>query len=366
MAGWGVRPRPRPLKGRAEMTGNAIRIGILGASGYTGAELLRLLLRHPAAEIRLLTAERQAGKDIAEVFPQLAGQGLPRLVKIEEADFSALDMIFCALPHGTTQEVIAALPSDLKVVDLSADFRLADPATYAQWYGREHQAPDLQKEAVYGLTELAREAVTKARLVANPGCYPTPCQLALVPLIEAGAIETDQIIIDAKSGVTGAGRAPKEASLYAEVGEGIHAYALAGHRHAPEIEQGLTAAAGRPVTVNFTPHLMPMNRGILETIYVELANGGDAEDLRKILSERYAEEPFVTLLPEGVAPATRHVRGTNLCQLGVFADRRPGHAVLVGVEDNLVKGASGQAVQNMNLMTGQPETAGLDQLALFP
>ena len=237
------------------MTGNTIRIGILGASGYTGAELLRLLLRHPAAEIRLLTAERQAGKDIAEVFPQFAGpqltgpqltgQGLPRLVKIGEADFSALDMVFCALPHGTTQEVVAALPAGLKVVDLSADFRLADTATYAQWYGRAHQAPELQKQAVYGLSELAREAVRTARLVANPGCYPTPCQLALVPLIEAGAIDTGQIVIDAKSGVTGAGRAPKESSLYAEVGEGIHAYALAGHRHAPEIEQGLSAAAGR-------------------------------------------------------------------------------------------------------------------------
>ena len=348
------------------MTANAIRIGILGASGYTGAELLRLLLRHPAAEIRLLTAERQAGKDIAEVFPHLGGRGLPRLVKIGEADFSALDMVFCALPHGTTQEVIAALPADLKVVDLSADFRLADPAVYAEWYGREHQAPELQTQAVYGLTELAREAVAKARLVANPGCYPTPCQLALVPLIEAGAIEADEIVIDAKSGVTGAGRAPKESSLYAEVGEGIHAYALAGHRHAPEIEQGLTAAAGRPVTVNFTPHLMPMNRGILETIYVKLANGSGADGLREILARRYNGEPFVRVLPEGVAPATRQVRGTNDCLLAVFPDRRPGHAVLVGVEDNLVKGASGQAVQNMNLMTDQPETAGLDQLALFP
>ena len=348
------------------MTGNAIRIGILGASGYTGAELLRLLLRHPAAEIRLLTADRQAGKDIAEVFPQLAAQGLPRLVKIEEADFAALDVIFCALPHGTTQEVIAALPQHLKVVDLSADFRLADPATYAEWYGRAHQAPELQKEAVYGLTELARDAVRKARLVANPGCYPTPCQLALTPLLEAGAVEADEIVIDAKSGVSGAGRGLKEGSLYAEVGEGIHAYALAGHRHAPEIEQGLSVAAGRPVTVNFTPHLMPMNRGILETIYVKLANGSGADGLRELLTKRYEGEPFVQILPAGVAPATRHVRGSNNCQLAVFPDRRPGHAVLIGVEDNLVKGASGQAVQNMNLMTGQPETAGLDQLAMFP
>ncbi len=348
------------------MTGNAIRIGILGASGYTGAELLRLLLRHPAAEIRLLTAERQAGKDIAEVFPQLAGQGLPRLVKIEEADFSALDMVFCALPHGTTQEVIAALPSDLKVVDLSADFRLADPATYAQWYGREHQAPELQLEAVYGLTELARTAVAKARLVANPGCYPTPCQLALVPLIEAGAIETDQIVIDAKSGVTGAGRAPKEASLYAEVGEGIHAYALAGHRHAPEIEQELSAVSGQPILVNFTPHLMPMNRGELLTTYVRLAEGASVEALRAALAARYEAEPFVRVVPQGTVPATRHVRGSNFCLLGVFADRIPGRAILISTLDNLVKGSSGQAIQNMNVMFGLEETQGLEQQPLFP
>jgi N-acetyl-gamma-glutamyl-phosphate reductase len=346
--------------------GNKLRIGILGASGYTGAELLRLLAGHPGAEIRLLTADRQAGKPLAEIFPHLGALDLPVPVKIEEADWSKTDLVFCCLPHGTTQEVIAALPKGLKVVDLSADFRLADIESYAQWYGHAHRAPELQKEAVYGLTELARPAVARARLVANPGCYPTSAQLPLVPLLEAGAISAEDIIIDAKSGVTGAGRDAKQANLFAEVAEGIHAYGIANHRHAPEIEQGLAGAAGRPVTVNFTPHLMPMSRGILSSIYVRLAKGADADGLRSTLAKRYAGEAFVRVLPAGQSPATRHVRGSNHCLIGVFADRVPGRAILVSVIDNLVKGASGQAIQNMNLMAGWTETAGLAQQPLFP
>ncbi|MEA2782033.1 MAG: N-acetyl-gamma-glutamyl-phosphate reductase [Rhodospirillaceae bacterium] len=345
---------------------NKLRIGILGASGYTGAELLRLLARHPGIEIGLLTADRQAGKPPAEIFPHLGGLDLPDLVKIADADWSAIDLVFCCLPHGTTQEVIAALPAHLKVIDLSADFRLADPTLYAKWYGHEHQAPALQKEAVYGLTELARAAVAKARLVANPGCYPTSAQLPLMPLLTAGQISVEDIIIDAKSGVTGAGRDAKQQNLYAEVTEGVHAYGIANHRHAPEIEQGLSQAAGSPVTVNFTPHLMPMSRGILSTIYVKLANGATADALRKTLAERYAGEPFLRVLPAGQAPATRHVRGSNHCLIGVFADRVPGRAILVSAIDNLVKGASGQAVQNMNLMAGWPETTALEQQPLFP
>jgi N-acetyl-gamma-glutamyl-phosphate reductase len=345
---------------------NRLRIGILGASGYTGAELVRLLARHPAAEIRLLTADRQAGRPLAEVFPHLGALRLPELVKIEAADWDGLDLVFCALPHGTTQTVIAALPRHLKVVDLSADFRLADLPTYAEWYGHAHQAPALQSEAVYGLTELKRAQVAPARLVANPGCYPTAAQLPLVPLVEAGAIDPDDIIIDAKSGVSGAGRDAKQGSLYGEVSEGMHAYGVASHRHAPEIEQGLSEAAGRPIIVNFTPHLAPMSRGILATIYVRLAKGGSAGDLRRILGERYAGEPFVRLLAEGQSPATRHVRGANHCLIGVFADRVPGRAIVLSAIDNLVKGASGQAVQNMNLMAGLPETAGLEQQPLFP
>ena len=349
------------------MSGNGkIRIGILGASGYTGAELLRLLVRHPQAEIRLLTGERSAGKPIAQVFPHLDGYGLPDLVGLEEAKTDGIDLIFCALPHGTTQKVIAALPRDMKVIDLSADFRLADTGSYAEWYGHAHQAPELQREAIYAITEFVRPALGNARLVANPGCYPTSAQLPLVPLLEKGAIAAGDIIIDAKSGVSGAGRAAKEASLYAEVAEGIQAYGVAGHRHAPEIEQGLSGAAGKPVVVNFTAHLMPMNRGILSSCYVKLNNGAEPGDLRKILTERFQGEPFVRVVSEGVSPSTRHVRGSNLCLIGIFPDRVKGRAILLSVLDNLVKGASGQAIQNMNVMLGLEETAGLGQLAMFP
>jgi N-acetyl-gamma-glutamyl-phosphate reductase len=348
------------------MTTQTINAAILGASGYTGAELVRLLARHPHVAIRLLTAGRRAGSTMADVFPHLGGLDLPRLVAIEDAVYDDIDMVFCALPHGTTQEVIAGLPARLKIVDLSGDFRLANVETYAEWYGHEHRAPALQAEAVYGLTEFARDAVAKARLVANPGCYPTSAQLPLIPLIEAGLIEAGDIIVDAKSGVSGAGRGAKEANLFAEVSEGIHAYGVATHRHAPEIEQGLSRAADRGVLVNFTPHLMPMSRGILATGYVHLANGADADALRAHLSARFSDEPFVRVLSEGGIPATRHVRGSNHCLIGVFADRLAGRAIVISVIDNLVKGASGQAVQNMNLMAGFPETAGLEQEPLFP
>ncbi len=345
---------------------NRVRIALLGASGYTGAELVRLLAGHAYAELALLTADRHAGQSLAQVFPHLGGLELPTLSRIEDADWSDIDMVFCALPHGTTQEVIAGLPGHLKVVDLSADFRLKDPAVYEQWYGRPHGAPELQKEAVYGLTELAREAIRGARLVANPGCYTTTAQLPLCPLLEAGAIEAEDIIIDAKSGVSGAGRAASQANLYAELSEGVHAYKIGGHRHLPELEQGLAEAAGRPVTVSFTPHILPMNRGILATIYVRRAGGAGIGDLRRVLARAYADEPFVRLLDEGAVPATRHVRGSNLCHMAVFEDRLPGRAILLAVTDNLVKGASGQAVQNMNVMLGIPETSGLEQQPMFP
>ncbi len=345
-------------------TGNTARVGVLGASGYTGGELLRLLARHDGFSVGLLTAERRAGQSLGAVFPHLDCAGFPDLIKIEDAAWDSLDAVFCCLPHGTTQEVVDALPEHLKVVDLSADFRLSDPEVYAEWYGRAHGAVALQAEAVYGLTELARDEVRGARLVANPGCYPTSAQLPLAPLLEDGLIESDDIIIDAKSGVSGAGREAKQASLFAEVGEGVNAYGIAAHRHAPEIEQGLSAAAGAPVRVNFTPHLMPMNRGILATIYVRCRAGADA--LRGALSARYADEPFVRVLPAGTAPATRHVRGSNHCLIGVFDDRIEGRAILISAIDNLVKGASGQAIQNMNLMHALPETTGLEQAPLFP
>ncbi len=348
------------------MTNKTIRIAVIGASGYTGAELVRLLIHHPGADIVAMTADRKAGQAMVNVFPHLGAVRLPDLVSLDKVDWGVVDLAFCGLPHGTTQEVVAHIPPHVKVVDLSADFRLYDLETYAEWYGGEHKAPALQADAVYGLTELAREQVKTARLVANPGCYPTATQLPLVPLIEAGLIEPDDIIIDAKSGVTGAGRAPKEGTLFAEVSSGVHAYGVASHRHAPEIEQGLAQAAGRPVVVNFTPHLMPMNRGILASIYVKTAHGADAARLRNALQARFAYDPFVHVLEEGISPQTRHVRGSNHCLIGAFDDRVPGRAIVLSVIDNLVKGASGQAIQNMNLMCGFPETQGLEQEPLFP
>jgi N-acetyl-gamma-glutamyl-phosphate reductase len=252
------------------------------------------------------------------------------------------------------------------VVDLSADFRLADTAAYARWYGHEHLAPELQKEAVYGLVEVHRRAIRNARLVANPGCYTTCAQLPLVPLLKARAIEPGEIVIDAKSGMTGAGRAAKEAMLFSEVSEGFHAYGVGHHRHMAELDQEFSLAAGREVIVTFTPHLVPMNRGILSTIYVRGRRGRTPQDLHAILLKAYAKEPFVHVLPFGEMPQTRHVRGSNLTFMGVAADRIAGRAILCSALDNLTKGASGQAVQNMNLMLGFPETMGLEQVALFP
>jgi N-acetyl-gamma-glutamyl-phosphate reductase len=347
-----------------------MRIGVLGASGYTGAELVRLLLRHPLVEIVLLTADRRAGAEMRHVFPQFAPYPLPRLVAIEGIDWKAvaLDLAFCALPHGTTQKVIQGLLATApatRVVDLSADFRLSDPAAYARWYGHEHHAPRLQGEAVYGLVELNRDEVKKARLIANPGCYTTCAQLPLIPLLRARAIDPDEIVIDAKSGMTGAGRAVREEMLFSEVAEGIHAYGVGHHRHMAELDQELSKAAGRDVLVTFTPHLMPMNRGILSTIYVRGIEASP-QRLHAILSETYADEPFVHVLPFGEMPQTRHVRGSNLTFIGVANDRVPGRAIIGSALDNLTKGASGQAVQNMNLLLGFPETLGLDQVALFP
>ncbi|WP_404385279.1 N-acetyl-gamma-glutamyl-phosphate reductase [Caenispirillum salinarum] len=342
------------------------RVAILGASGYTGAELVRLLALHPHVRITALTADRRAGKEFADVFPHLGGLDLPTLTAIDEVKWDDVDFVFCALPHGTTQDVIAGLPERIKVCDLSADFRLKDTALYEQVYGAPHKAPELQKSVVYGLTEMYREQVRAARIVANPGCYPTGIQLALMPLLKAGLIEAEGIIADAKSGVTGAGRGPKEGTLYAEVTEGIHPYGVGTHRHGPEIDQGLTDAAGRSVVSTFTPHLMPMARGILATIYVQTAKGATADDLRAHLSETFSAEPFVRVLKEGQVPATRHVRGSNFVLLNAFPDRVPGRCILTAVEDNLVKGASGQAVQNMNVMLGFDETTGLMQQPMFP
>lgn len=347
------------------------RIGILGASGYTGAELVRLGLRHPQLEIAVLTADRRAGQAMADVFPQFAPFDLPKLVAIESLNWQTLglDLVFCALPHATTQLVLKELldrAPATRVVDLSADFRLADPAAYEKWYGHAHQAVALQKEAVYGLVEVYRKEIKAARLVANPGCYTTCAQLPLIPLFKRKAIDPDTVIVDAKSGMTGAGRAAKEAMLFSEVSEGFSAYGVGHHRHMAELDQEFSKAAGRDVVVTFTPHLVPMNRGILSTIYVRPGKDKSARDLRTILAETYDKEAFVHVLPFGEVPQTRHVRGSNMVMIGVADDRRAGCAILVCVLDNLVKGASGQAIQNANLMLGLPETAGLDQIALFP
>jgi N-acetyl-gamma-glutamyl-phosphate reductase len=347
-----------------------VKIGVLGASGYTGAELVRLLLRHPNVEIVLLTADRRAGQEMRQVFPQFSPYALPTLTSIDGVDWkgAGLDLAFCALPHGTTQKVIKDLLAKApktKVVDLSADFRLADTAAYARWYGHEHHAPELQKEAVYGLVEVYRDKIKTARLVANPGCYTTCAQLPLVPLLRAKAIDPDEIVVDAKSGMTGAGRAAKEEMLFSEVSEGFHAYGVGRHRHMAELDQEFSLAAGREVIVSFTPHLVPMNRGILSTIYVR-GDGKSPEDLHAILLKAYAKEPFVHVLPFGEMPQTRHVRGSNFTFIGMTKDRIEGRAIICSALDNLTKGASGQAVQNMNLMLGFPETTGLEQVGLFP
>jgi N-acetyl-gamma-glutamyl-phosphate reductase len=330
-----------------------------------------MLLRHPRAEIALLTAERSAGKAMRDVFPQFSPYDLPTLVAVDGLDWAqvGLDVAFCALPHATTQKVIRQLLAKspaTKVIDLSADFRLTDTAAYAKWYGHEHHAPELQAEAVYGLSEVHRREIKQARLIANPGCYTTCAQLPLIPLIKAKAIELDEIVVDAKSGMTGAGRAAKESMLFAEVSEGFHAYGVGHHRHMAELDQEFSLAAGREVIVSFTPHLVPMNRGILSTIYVRGKRGRTPADLHAILLKAYMKEPFVHVLPFGETPQTRHVRGSNMTFIGVANDRIPGRAIVIAALDNLVKGASGQAIQNMNLVMGWPEVMGLEQVALFP
>jgi len=285
------------------------------------------------------------------------------LQKIDTIDFADIDLVFCGLPHATSQAVIKTLPDTVKVVDLSADFRLRDTASYAKWYGKEHDAQDLQKTAVYGLTEFYRDDIANARLVAGTGCNAATGQFALRPLIEAGVIDLDSIIIDLKTGVSGAGRALKENLLHAELSEGGHAYAVGGtHRHLGEFDQEFSAIAGRDVKVQFTPHLIPANRGILGTIYVR----GDALTIHRTFTDAYADEPFLEVLPFGEHPSTRHVRGSNFCHIGVVADRIPGRAVVIAALDNLTKGSSGQALQNANLMLGLGETTGLMAAPLFP
>ncbi|MBW4983864.1 N-acetyl-gamma-glutamyl-phosphate reductase [Mameliella sp. CS4] len=338
-------------------------IAIIGASGYTGAELIRLIATHPSFEIKALAANSKAGQSLAQVFPHLRHLDLPDLVTWEQIDFTGIDLCFCALPHKTSQEVISQLPKSVKIVDLSADFRLRDPADYEKWYGNSHVAVETQAEAVYGLTEFYREQIRDARLVAGTGCNAATGQYILRPLISGGLIDLDEIILDLQCGVSGAGRSLKENLLHAELSEGTNAYAVGGtHRHLGEFDQEFSALAGRPVEIQFTPHLGPFNRGILATAYLK----GDAQAIHSALVAAYADEAFVEVLPFGETPSTHHVRGSNFCHVGVAADRRAGRAIVVAALDNLTKGSSGQALQNANLMLGEAETAGLMLAPCFP
>ncbi len=339
------------------------KIAILGASGYTGAELVRLIANHPNMEIVALSGERKAGMAYRDVFPHLRHLELPDLVKIDAIDFSGVDLAFCALPHATSQAVIRDLPDDLRIVDLSADFRLRDIDEYAKWYGKPHGAPNLQPEAVYGLTEFYRDEIRNARLVAGTGCNAATGQYALNPLMTGDIIDLDDILIDLKAAVSGAGRALKENLLHAELSEGYHAYAIGGtHRHLAEFDQEFSRRAGRSVKVQFTPHLIPANRGILATVYVK----GDANAVYSALENAYRNEPFIITLPMGQAPSTRHIRGSNYCHIGVIADRIKGRTIIIAALDNLTKGSSGQALQNANIMLGEEETAGLLAAPVFP
>ncbi len=345
-----------------------IRIGVIGASGYTGADFVRLAARHPNVEIAALAANTHAGKAMGEVFPHFFMLDLPSLVTWEDVDWTKLDAAVCGLPHGTAQEIIAAIVAanpKIKIIDMSADFRFRNMDVYAAYYGHLHLAPELQSEAAYGLTELNRAAVKDARIIACPGCYPSAALLSLVPIAQAGLIDVNDIIIDAKSGVSGAGRGLKQNTLFCEAGEGLSPYAVAQHRHAPEIEQEIGAVVGASIKVNFTPHLVPMSRGELCTSHVRL-KGASAGDLRAHLAETYRDEPFVHVAPEGVLPQTQNVRGSNYVQIGVFSDRIEGRAIVISVIDNLVKGAAGHALQNLNVAFGIEETTGLTQLPLFP
>lgn len=344
-----------------------LKVAVVGASGYTGVELLRLLYSHPLVEVTCVTSRQYVGTPIAEVFPSLGGCFSLVCKPIDPEMIAAVaDVALVALPHKNAMQVVPELlDKGMKVIDLSADYRLHDQMVYEQWY-QKHTSPGLLEEAVYGLPELYRKDISPARLVANPGCYPTGAALALAPLIANGLIDLNSIIIDSKSGASGAGRGAKTESLYCEVNEGFKAYGIAAHRHTPEIEQTLSGLAGQDVTISFTPHLLPLNRGILTTAYASLDRKLLTAELRDIFLHYYADEKFVRICAVDVTPNILQVRGSNFCDIGVVADQRTGRVIVVSVIDNLVKGAAGQAVQNLNLMAGFSESTGLDAVAIYP
>jgi N-acetyl-gamma-glutamyl-phosphate reductase len=342
-----------------------IKVGIVGSTGYTGAELLRLFAQHPQARVTVLTSRKEAGRRADALFPHLRGQCDLCFSEPDASALSDCDAVFFATPHGTAMAMAPALVEQgIKVIDLSADFRLRDRDVFKRWYKLDHSAAPLLGEAVYGLPEMHREAIRNARVVANPGCYPTSVQLGLLPLLEAGAIELDGIVADCKSGVSGAGREAKVGSLFSEVSDSFKAYGVAGHRHLPEIEQGLADIVHKPVGVTFVPHLLPLIRGIHATIYARLAKPD--LDLQQLFEQRYAAEPFVDVAPAGDHPETRGVRGANTCRIAVHLAPDRKTVIVLSVIDNLVKGASGQALQNFNLMFGLDERAGLQALPLAP
>jgi len=342
-----------------------IRVGIVGGTGYTGVELLRILALHPEVELTAITSRGNAGEKVADMFPNLRGHVDLAFSDPSEADLRGCDVVFFATPNGIAMGAARELlEAGVRVIDLAADFRLKDIALWERWYGMTHASPDLVAEAVYGLPELNREAIRAARLVANPGCHVTAVTLGLLPLVKAGWADTSRLIADSKSGVSGAGRKAEVHTLMAEAGESFRAYGVAGHRHQPEICQVLKAACGQEIGLTFVPHLVPMVRGIEATLYAPLKAGGG--DLQALFEQAYAHEPFVDVMPPGSLPETRSVRGTNTCRIAVY---RPGGgevAVVLSVIDNLVKGASGQAVQNMNIMFGLPEDTGLRTIGLLP
>jgi N-acetyl-gamma-glutamyl-phosphate reductase len=342
-----------------------IKIGIVGGTGYTGAELLRLLAGHPQAQIEVLTSRQEAGKRADQLFPQLRGLTDIRFSAPDAQALTRCQAVFFATPHGTCMQMAPELvAAGVRVIDLSADFRLRDAAEFQRWYQHEHSAPDLLREAVYGLPEVHRKAIAGARLVANPGCYPTAVQLGFLPLLEAGVVDAATLIADCKSGVSGAGRDAKIGNLFAEAADTMKAYGVMGHRHAPEIVQGLKAMSEASVGLTFVPHLAPMVRGIHATLYARLAACN--VDVQKLFETRYAGEPFVDVMPAGEHPETRSVRGANQCRIAVHRPGDGATVVVLAVIDNLVKGASGQAVQNLNLMFGLPERLGLEGAALSP
>ena len=341
-----------------------VKVGVVGGTGYTGVELLRLLCVHPGVEVTAITSRGEAGMPVADMFPSLRGRVDLAFVAPQDARLDQCDVVFFATPNGIAMQQAAELVSaGVRVIDLAADFRICDVAEWQKWYGMEHAAPELVAEAVYGLPELNREAIRTARLVANPGCYPTAVQLGFLPLVEAGVVDLDGLVADSKSGVSGAGRKAEVRTLFAEAADNFQAYGVAGHRHLPEIRQGLATVAGRSVGLTFVPHLVPMVRGIHATLYGRLTR---EVDLQALFEERFRNEAFVDVMPPGRHPETRSVRASNLCRMAVHRPQGGDTVVVLSVIDNLVKGAAGQAVQNMNIMFGFDEACGLEVVPVSP